>query len=94
MGKKVQRKGNKGKGNMVEGKGKWSGRVFINRFRSDDLGRVGRAEALAAKAAIAADPEAAAMRFAKETVRCFSCGRRLTDAESRARGQGPDCAGR
>ena len=75
------------------GRGKWEGRTFCNRFRSDELGRVGRAEQMAVLASINADPEAAAKRFADETVRCFSCGRRLTDQESRRRGQGAECAG-
>lgn len=36
--------------------------------------------------------EAAAVRFGIESQRCFTCGRRLTDADSMSRGQGPDCA--
>jgi hypothetical protein len=78
---------------VAEGKGRWDGRRFLNRYRSDYQDRVGRAEREASVEAILADPDAAAMRFARETVRCFLCGRRLTDAVSRARGTGPDCAG-
>lgn len=41
---------------------------------------------------IAADGEqAAALRFGTELGRCYTCGRTLTDATSRALGQGPDC---
>jgi Family of unknown function (DUF6011) len=42
-------------------------------------------------AKIAVDPKGAAERFGKESGRCFSCNRGLTDEESRLRGQGPDC---
>ena len=78
---------------IAEGKGRWEGRTFVNRFRSDDLGRVGRDEAREVRAAIAADPLGTGMRFAAELTRCRVCARMLTDAESRARGIGPDCAG-
>jgi hypothetical protein len=77
-----------------EGTGRWEGRRFLNRYRSDYLDRPGAAERKAAVAAILADPHDAALTFARETVRCFTCGRRLTDAVSRAAGQGPDCRGR
>ena len=77
---------------VVAGKGKWEGRTFLNRFRSDLEDRVFAAERAAAYAEINADPVAAAMRFARETVHCYRCGRRLTDEESRARGMGKDCA--
>ena len=78
---------------VVDGKGRWEGRRFLNRFRSEELGRVGRDEQAAVVALIAADPAAAQMRFARELTRCFMCGRMLTDEASRARGIGPDCAG-
>jgi hypothetical protein len=74
-----------------EGRGRWEGRRFLNRFRSDYTDRVGRDEQRAVYAAITADPQAAAMRFADETTLCYRCGRRLTDAESRERGIGPVC---
>lgn len=45
----------------------------------------------AIRTAIAADPAAAQRRFAGEVVRCWICGRRLTDPASRQRGLGPDC---
>lgn len=34
------------------------------------------------------------MLFAQELGRCWRCGKSLTDEESRARGMGPDCAGK
>lgn len=76
------------------GKGKWEGRVFLNRYHSDELGHVTRTERLAVKALIAADPAGARARFADETERCWMCKRRLTDVEgARARGGiGPECA--
>jgi hypothetical protein len=77
-----------------EGKGKWEGRTFLNRFRSDFQDRVYRAEQEAVYEAILADPDAARMRFATETAHCYRCGRRLTDALSRELGIGPDCRGR
>jgi len=76
------------------GKGKWEGRTFINRYKSDELGRVFRPEQAVVVAAILADPEAARQTFARETTHCYVCGRRLTDAESRRLGIGPDCRGR
>ena len=77
---------------VVEGSGKWEGRVFINRFRSDDETRVGAAERAHAFRIIGEDPDAARALFVSETVRCFRCGRLLTDEISRERGMGPDCA--
>lgn len=76
------------------GKGRWEGRTFLNRYRSDFQDRVYRAEETAVYAAILADPAAAQKRFAEETAHCWTCGRRLTDEVSRALGQGPDCRGR
>jgi len=73
------------------GKGRWEGRTFLNRFRSDYMDRVGRDETAAVYAAINSDVEAARKRFSDETVCCYACGRRLTDAESRALGIGPEC---
>lgn len=76
---------------VKEGKGKWTGRTFINRYKSDYLDRTSRAEQAAARVAIAADPHAAAVRFAAEIGACYACGRQLTDAESRRLGIGPEC---
>jgi Family of unknown function (DUF6011) len=79
---------------VVAGKGKWEGRTFINRYKSDELGRVFRAEQSEVVPLILADPEAAAKLFAEATEHCYVCGRRLTDALSRELGIGPDCRGR
>lgn len=76
---------------VKEGKGRWEGRTFINRYKSDYLDRTSRVEQYLARVAIAADPKAAAMRFAAEIGRCYACGRTLTDAESRRLGIGPEC---
>lgn len=78
---------------VAEGKGRWAGRTWLNRFRSDELGRVGRDEAVVVRKAIAADPLGAGMLFARELTRCRVCGRMLTDEKSRALGIGPDCRG-
>ena len=78
---------------VAEGKGRWEGRRFINRFKSDELGRVSRLESGVVADAINADPMGAAMLFARELTRCHRCGRMLTDEASRRRGIGPDCAG-
>jgi hypothetical protein len=74
-----------------EGQGRWAGRRFLNRFRSDDLDRPTRQEVEDVYAAILADPAAASKCFSDETVCCQVCGRRLTDPESREIGIGPIC---
>lgn len=79
---------------VKEGKGYYAGRFFIDRFKSDELRNITMAEKIAVLATINADPAVAAMRFAIEQTRCFSCGRMLTDEISRLRGQGPECFGR
>lgn len=79
---------------LAEGRGKWAGYVFVNRYISDDETRVSRTESDAVRAIVAADPETAGRRFAAEFTRCWVCGRMLTDEESRAAGIGPVCAGR
>lgn len=77
------------------GKGRHEGRRFLNRFRSEQEDRVFRAEQEAFAAAVEGDGLVEArMRFATELVRCFTCGRMLTDELSRSLGQGPDCRGR
>ena len=78
---------------VVEGKGRWEGRRFINRFKSDELGRVSRLESGVVADAVNADPMGAAMLFARELTRCYVCARMLTDETSRALGIGPDCRG-
>ena len=45
-------------------------------------------------AEVAKDPSAAARAYGLRTGQCSICGRELTNAESRARGIGPICAGR
>lgn len=42
-------------------------------------------------AAIEADPQGCAARFAQLQTRCICCGRVLTDPESKVYGIGPDC---
>jgi hypothetical protein len=69
-------------------------RTFVKRYVSDSLVRVNAGEQVAALRKIEADLTEARMTYARETTRCFTCGRRLTDPESMERGQGPDCAGR
>ncbi len=78
---------------VVEGKGRHAGRVFINRFKSDDETFVSRREYAAVMSAIVADVEAAAMRFVNESKHCRRCGRRLTDLPTALvnRGFGPEC---
>lgn len=76
------------------GKGYYTGRKFLDRFKSDELRAIGYAERLAVLDLINANPAEAQMRFAVELTRCFCCGRMLTDEISRLRGIGPDCFGR
>ena len=79
---------------VKEGKGRWAGRTFVNRYASDHFAKIGRHEAYESRRLIAADPQAAAERFGKEIGRCYVCGRQLTDELSRSLGIGPDCRGR
>lgn len=73
-------------------KGAHAGKTFVKAQASDALYPVPNfGEVLSA---IAADPEAAGLRYAAEIGKCSRCNRTLTDAESRARGLGPDCAAR
>lgn len=69
-------------------------RTFAKRYVSDSLVRIHAGEQVRALRLIEADVQTAQMTYARETTRCFTCGRRLTDPESMERGQGPDCAGR
>lgn len=69
-----------------------SGRVYVNVQASDDWHDVHFSAYRAILDAVAADPAAAARRYAAELGRCFRCNRTLTDAASRARGRGPICA--
>lgn len=72
----------------------YAGRVFVNRFHSDQEDRVWKTESDFVKAAVKADPAGTRARFAEESEHCWMCGRRLTDVEgARARGGiGPECA--
>ncbi len=76
---------------VKEGKGYYTGRKFLDRFKSDELRSISMAERMAVLDLINADPDKAGMRFAVELTRCRICGRMLTDEESRLRGEGPDC---
>lgn len=79
---------------VKEGKGRYTGRSFLDRFKSDELRNIRYPEKVEVLRLINADPDEAAMRFAVELTRCHVCGRMLTDEISRLRGIGPDCLGR
>lgn len=79
---------------VKEGKGYYTGRKFLDRFKSDELRAINYAERVAVLDLINANPLEAQMRFSVELTRCHLCGRMLTDEISRLRGIGPDCAGR
>jgi len=79
---------------VKEGKGYYTGRKFLDRFKSDELRSISMAERMAVLDLINEDPAKAGMRFAVELTRCHICGRMLTDEISRLRGIGPDCFGR
>ena len=79
---------------VKEGRGSYAGRLFLNRFQSDEMVRIVAAERITVCADILRDPAAAQRRFAAELTRCYCCGRMLTDADSRVRGMGPECYGR
>jgi len=72
---------------------KWAGRQFINRYVSDDLVLITRTESDRVRALIAADVDAAGMRFAVESKHCRMCNRRLTDIDTAIvnGGYGPEC---
>ena len=71
--------------------GRWEGRTFVKRvIGGHEDTPVRGAEAAAALAAIAADPEAGP-RYGQTIGRCYACHRTLTDETSRALGIGPDC---
>lgn len=78
---------------VVAGKGKWAGRTFVNRYKSDDEMRVSRTESNAVLALIAADQERCGERFAELLTRCRRCGRMLTDLPTAKinGGFGPEC---
>ncbi len=71
--------------------GRWAGRTFVKRvIGGHEDTPVRGAEATAALAAIAADPEAGP-RYGQTIGRCYACNRTLTDATSRTLGIGPTC---
>lgn len=73
--------------------GRWAGRTFVNVQASDDFYPVRNgSERAKILTAIAADPQAAMLRYGVELGSCGHCGRTLTNEESRARGIGPICA--
>jgi hypothetical protein len=76
------------------GKGRWAGRVFVSRMVGghDDIAVKDPKARATILAKIAADPEAASLRFGREIGVCGRCGITLTNDESRARGIGPECA--
>ncbi len=75
--------------------GKWAGRTFISVQASDDFWPLKdwakRDEVLRL---ISVDIKTAMLRYGTELGVCGQCGRTLTDAESRAAGIGPICAGK
>jgi len=75
------------------GTGRWEGRTFCNRFRSDHLDRLTMRQQADVMARIAADVAMAGEAFARESARCRMCGRRLTDKPTAAKngGYGPEC---
>lgn len=72
--------------------GPHQGKTFVTRQASDSFDRMPWVESGEVMDAIAADAEAAGLRYGREIGRCYRCHRTLTDAESRAAGIGPDCA--
>ena len=79
---------------VADGKGRWAGRRFLNRYKSDYLTRISADERATVQREICADEGKAALRFAQELTRCYCCGRMLTDETSRLRGIGPECYGK
>jgi hypothetical protein len=73
----------------------YAGRTFVKVQASDDLYRIKTPQRLSkVLSAINEDQKAAMLRYGLELGSCGHCGRTLTDAESRAKGIGPVCAGK
>ena len=73
--------------------GRWAGYyVFVKQMASDTEYPVRGPRRGVVLDAIAADPQAASVRYGREIGACGVCGRTLTDEDSRARGIGPICA--
>lgn len=80
---------------VTNGTGHWAGRTFVKVMASDAEYPVTKASARTViLQKIAANPREALEAYGKEIGRCGACNRTLTDAKSRARGLGPDCAER
>lgn len=75
-----------------EGRGKWAGVIFVDRFASDDSFPVKGTARREVLERIAADPLAAASLYGQEFERCSICNRGLTRRLSREMGIGPICA--
>lgn len=74
--------------------GAWKGKTFLSVLASDDKHPVKFAAKDKVLAAIAVDVKGAMIKYGLELGKCGRCNRTLTDAESRAAGIGPVCAGK
>lgn len=74
--------------------GAWKGKTFLSVLASDDKHPVKFAAKDKVLAAIAVDVKGAMISYGLLVGKCGRCGRTLTDAESRAAGIGPVCAGK
>lgn len=70
---------------------RWHGFLFVDQIVSEERYPVKGAARARVLAAIAEDPQAAMLRYGRETVRCGHCRRRLTNDLSREIGIGPKC---
>jgi hypothetical protein len=70
------------------------GVVYVSEEDMVYLSKEGRTEGLRYFDALLNDPLGAIDEYTRTEVRCYVCGRSLTDPESRARGIGPTCASR
>ena len=77
---------------LDHGKGRWTGHIFLTQYASDAEYPVRGARQDTVMALIAADAEAAGLRYGQLIGSCCRCGRTLTDDASRAAGIGPECA--
>lgn len=73
--------------------GRWAGAAFVTQQVSDAEYPVRGGRKNLVLAAVAANPQAASMRYGREIGKCGVCGRTLTNEESRAAGIGPICRG-
>lgn len=81
---------------LRNGTGDWAGRVFISAQASDEfhpIRNLGKIRAILATIDAMGVTESMAL-YGQHIGRCGRCGRTLTDADSRARGIGPDCLGK